>query len=75
MKINYDRLVDINTSALLPNDGELQCFSVVMRGVEDFMHDQSTCSESVKNLLLDLGILENTEEEKKPIVSPHNFGG
>ena len=75
MKINYNRLLELNKEALC-DDGvnQLSAYYILQHGVEKITQGE-TLTEEHKNILLDLGILELTEREitSQSIVGPFNF--
>ena len=74
MKINYDILYELNKDALIVDGGQMSCFWVVQGGVEKILNGETT-TDIQKKLLIDLGVLEETEEEiyRKNIVGPFKF--
>lgn len=74
MKINYEKLKELNNEALTMNGEQLQCFYIIQAGVERFLSGE-TISEDYKNFLIDLGVFVVNPEEKKQIVQPFNFMG
>jgi len=70
MKIDYNKLLELNREALTDRGDQLASFWVVQSGVERFLHGDEL-SDVHKNLLIDLGILiESGQEERKKIVEP-----
>jgi|TARA_R110000803_G_scaffold44953_9_gene94958 hypothetical protein len=75
MKLNYTRLQELNREALVDNErGQLSSYYLIQMGVEKFLENDTLTNQHTK-LLIEVGVLEITEEDQKPIVSPHNFGG
>lgn len=75
MRINYNRLVELNKEALIDDDkSQLVAFYIIQKPLEDFVNGQSITEES-KNLLLELGVLVQTEEDiaREKIVGPFKF--
>lgn len=75
MKINYNRLLDLNREALTPNGGsQMACYYIIQRGVEEYLTSQNI-NEQTKQFLIDLEILIESEEEsqRRNIVGPFNF--
>jgi hypothetical protein len=72
MKINYERFKELNLEALTEKGDQLSCFWIVQMGMERFIQDDSL-SEEHKNLLIELGVLEESEEEKKTNLLNHKF--
>jgi hypothetical protein len=75
MKLNYNKLKELNEEALIDNErSQLSCYYVIQIGVEKFLTGD-VITEEHKNLLLELGVLELTEEEiiSQSIVGPFNF--
>jgi hypothetical protein len=71
MKINYDKLVGLNQEAIYNDHGQLSSFWIVQNGIEKLTHGENL-EDIHKNLLIELGVIEVTEEEN-PIVKPHRF--
>jgi hypothetical protein len=72
MKINYERFKELNLEVLNAKGDQLSCFWIVQMGMERFIQDDSL-SEEHKNLLIELGVLEESEEEKKTNLLNHKF--
>jgi hypothetical protein len=74
MRINYSRLVELNKEALIDDDkAQLTSFYIIQKPLEDFVNGQPI-TEEAKNLLLELGVLTQTEDTvREPIVEPFNF--
>lgn len=77
MKVNYSKLLEINKESIFTNNQlyeQLSCFWIIQSGVEKYLNNE-IISEQHKDLLLELGVLELTEEEKasQTIVGPFNF--
>lgn len=72
MKINFERLAELN-SRYCTNDGQvLGCFWVLQSGVEKILnHDLIT--DIHKNILIDMGILEENELVERNIVGQFKF--
>lgn len=77
MKINYHKFLELNIQATSPDGHTLGCFWSIQSAVELFLQtrDEHNITEQQKNLLLELGVLELTEEEKasQTIVGPFKF--
>ena len=73
MRINYNRLLELNREAF-GSDRELTCFWVIQGGIERFINGETLIDEQ-KNLLIELGVLELTKEEQasQSIAGPFNF--
>jgi hypothetical protein len=72
MKINYDRLVELNREALVgEHQNQLGSFYIVQNGIEKLAYGESL-EDIHKELLIELGVIEITEDET-PIVKPHKF--
>jgi hypothetical protein len=73
MRINYNRLLDLNKEAM-GIDREMACYWVIQGGVERIVNGETLVPEQ-KNLLIEMGVLELTEEEEasKSIVGPFKF--
>lgn len=75
MRINYNRLVELNKEALVDNErSQMTAFYVIQITIERFISGDQISEES-KNLLIELGVLELTEEDiaREQIVGPFNF--
>lgn len=75
MKINYNRLVELNKEALSENGKDtLSSYYVVQMPVERLV-DGVNISVEARELLVDLGVLELSEEDiaRENIVGPFNF--
>lgn len=75
MKINYDRLKELNTEALTRDGGQMSCFYLIQHGVERYLQPHDELSTEWLNFLVEVGVLEYQEEEKRNIVQPFNFTG
>lgn len=75
MKVNYTKLLEYNKEAMTEH-GQASAYQTIQTGVELYLWGD-TLTEQHKNLLLELGVLELTEEEKKSksIVGPFKFNG
>jgi len=73
MKVNYERLLELNRAALTDKGDQLTAFFNIQMGVERYLQDELT--EQHKNFLLHVGVLELTEEDmaREKIVGPFNF--
>lgn len=73
MKINYEKLLELNREALTDKGDQLTAFFNIQMGVERYLQDELT--EPHKNFLLQVGVLELTEEDmaREKIVGPFNF--
>lgn len=74
MKINYNRLVELNSEAIKEDGREMTCYFVVQSGVEKIMNGEELVKEH-KKMLLDVGVLELTEEDivRETMVKQFNF--
>lgn len=75
MRIDYNRLVELNKEALIDDDKvQLVAFYIIQKPVEDFV-DGNPITEEAKNLLIELGVLIQNEEDiaREQIVGPFNF--
>ena len=75
MRIDYNRLLELNKNALV-DDGKIQmnAYYVIQITIERFINGEHV-TEEAKNLLIELGVLELTEEDiaRETIVGPFNF--
>jgi archaeosine-15-forming tRNA-guanine transglycosylase len=74
MKINYNRLVELNSEAIKEDGREMTCYFVVQSGIEKIMNGEELVKEH-KKMLLDVGVLELTEEDivRETMVKQFNF--
>lgn len=75
MRIDYNRLVELNKEALIDDDKvQLVSFYIIQKPLEDFVNGQPI-TEEAKNLLIELGVLVQNEEDiaREQIVGPFNF--
>lgn len=74
MKINYNRLVELNSEAIKEDGREMACYFVVQSGIEKIMNGEELVKEH-KKMLLDVGVLELTEEDivRETMVKQFNF--
>jgi len=75
MKINYNRLVELNKEAIVEQTGDsMISFWAIQSGVEKIIHGE-TLTEEHKKMLFDLGVLELDQEEsaRQTIVGPFKF--
>lgn len=73
MKLNYEKLLELNKEALTDKGDQLSAFFNIQMGVEHYLSDNIT--ETHKNFLIQVGILELDEEDmaREKIVGPFNF--
>jgi hypothetical protein len=74
MKVNYERLVELNKEALTADSGQMSCFYLIQQGVERYLQPHEELSDQWLAFLVEVGVLEY-QEEKKKIVEPFNFMG
>lgn len=74
MKINYQALKEFNEQALTPSGEQMSCYWVIQGGIERLINNE-VITDIQKNLLIDLGVIEESEEEihRKNIVGPFKF--
>ena len=75
MKVNYNRLLELNREALIDNERtQLASFYIIQASIEKYISGDVIPQEAI-NLLLDMGVLEPTEEDiaREQIVGPFNF--
>ena len=75
MRIDYNRLVELNKEALIAEGkAQLAAFYIIQKPVDDFVNGQPI-TEEAKNLLIELGVLVQNEEDiaREQIVGPFNF--
>jgi len=76
MKVNYGKLLELNTQALHGTnlDQQMSCYWLIQNGLERYLGGDTTSTEYV-NFLIDVGVLEPENQEEKKIVKPFNFMG
>jgi len=76
MKVNYNRLVELNRDSLHGTNMDVQMSSywVVQNGLERYLAGETISNEYV-NFLIDIGVLEPENQEEKKIVKPFSFMG
>mgnify|MGYP001566660893 CR=1 FL=1 len=75
MKIDYNRLKQLNMEALVDNErSQLSAYHIIQFGVEKFLDDVGI-SDTHTQLLIDVGVFVLTEEDvaRETIVGPFNF--
>ena len=75
MKVNYNRLLELNREALVDDQrSQLASFYIIQSPIEKYISGEEIPQEAI-NLLLDMGVLEPTEEDiaREQIVGPFNF--
>jgi hypothetical protein len=74
MKVNYERLVELNKEALTADSGQMSCFYLIQQGLERYLGGETIANEYI-NFLIQVGVLEPENQEEKKIVKPFNFMG
>lgn len=74
MKVNYERLLELNKEALTADSGQMSCFYLIQQGVERYLQPHEELTDQWLAFLVEVGVLEH-QEEKKKIVEPFNFVG
>jgi len=76
MRVNYNRLVELNKEALhgTTMESQMSCFYLIQSGVERYLNGETVSNEYI-NFLIQIGILEPENQEEKKIVKPFNFMG
>lgn len=74
MKIDYEKLKELNKEALTESGEMLSCYYLIQSGIERYLAGE-TITEDCKKFLIDVGVLINESEERKNIVEPFNFMG
>lgn len=74
MKINYYVLLEINRNSTTNNGDQMSCYWVVQTGLEKILNGE-TITDVHKQLLIDLHVIEESEEEihRRNIVGPFKF--
>ena len=78
MKINYNRLVELNKELMYSHeDGEsreMNSWFIIQTGLEKIVNGEELSKEH-KNILLDIGLLELSEEDiaRETMVKQFNF--
>ena len=76
MKVNYGKLLELNTQVLIGTnlDQQMSCYWLIQNGLERYLGGDTISNEYV-NFLIDVGVLEPENQEEKKIVKPFNFMG
>lgn len=76
MKVNYERLVQLNRDSLVGvnSDQQMSSYWLIHNGVERYLGGETITNEYV-NFLIQVGVLEPENQEEKKIVKPFNFMG
>jgi len=76
MKVNYERLVQLNRESLVGTnlDQQMSSYWLIHNGVERYLGGETVTNEYV-NFLIQVGVLEPENQEEKKIVKPFNFMG
>jgi hypothetical protein len=76
MKLNYNRLVELNKESIHGNnmDAQMSSYWIIQSGVERYLGGDTISNEYV-NFLIQIGVLEPENQEEKKIVKPFNFMG
>ena len=74
MRVNYNRLVELNKEALTSGGEQISCFYIIQSGIERYLNGETVSNEYI-NFLIQIGILEPENQEEKKIVKPFNFMG
>lgn len=76
MKVNYNRLKELNVEAThgINQDNQLSCYWLIQNGLDKYLCNETISNEYV-NFLTHLGVLEPDSQEEKSIVKPFNFMG
>jgi len=76
MKVNYERLVQLNKDSLVGTnlDQQMSSYWRIHNGVERYLGGETVTNEYV-NFLIQVGVLEPENQEEKKIVKPFNFMG
>jgi hypothetical protein len=74
MRIDYNRLVELNSEAIKEDGREMTCYFVVQSGIEKIVNGEEITKEH-KKMLLDVGVLELSEEDiaRETMVKQFNF--
>jgi hypothetical protein len=78
MKINYNRLVELNKESIYSHedggDREMTSYFIIHMGIEKMVNGEELTKEH-KKMLLDVGVLELTEEDiaRETMVKQFNF--
>jgi len=71
MKLDYNKLLEINKDSCVDNYGTLNCFWVIQDSVEKFMRGDELTPQQTQ-LLIELEVLK-LEEEDRRVVKSFNF--
>jgi hypothetical protein len=74
MKINYQVLKEFNEQALTSSGEQMSCYWIIQSGIEKMIHGEEV-PDIQKNLLIELGVIEESENEinRRNIVGPFKF--
>jgi hypothetical protein len=74
MKINYQVLKEFNEQALTSSGEQMSCYWIIQSGIEKMIHGEGV-PDIQKNLLIELGVIEESENEinRRNIVGPFKF--
>lgn len=74
MKINYNVFRALNEQALTPSGDQMTCFWTIQSGVERILQGD-VITDIQKKLLIEVGVLEESEDElnRRNIVGPFKF--
>ena len=73
MKFNYNKYLELNKEAVSSNGNTLESFWLIQGCAEQFIRE-GNLNEQQTELLLDLGIIEREESERKSELLNHKFG-
>ena len=71
MRLDYGKFKELNLGSLSERGDQLNCFWVIQSAVEEYFN--GNINQKQINLLKELGILVDTEEEKKTDLLNHKF--
>jgi hypothetical protein len=73
MKFNYNKYLELNKESVSNNGNTLESFWLIQGCVEQFIRE-GNLNEQQTELLLDLGVIEREESERKSELLNHKFG-
>lgn len=76
MKVNYERIVELNKESIhgVNLDTQMSSYWLIQNGLERYLGGETISTEYV-NFLIDVGVLEPENQEERKIVKPFNFMG
>jgi hypothetical protein len=73
MRLDYEKFKELSLGSLNEQGDQLGCFWVIQSAVEGYFNGDGNINQKQINLLKELGVLIDTEEEKKTDLLNHKF--